>query len=184
VYELTGTARDWFVYYSSAIQFHRNRNGHFFVTADRDLLSELQSGVRHQYWQRRRLVSVAGALRLVGRVMLACDLIYDDAGPNYSHQTSPYTVYCYLSPELAPSRIRLHRWVETHTSERRSLLEALEQSMHDRVVDLLKPVTTSPLRTPGIRTTRRWTESSTTSVPRSAARPRYSIRSPPLLSSL
>jgi hypothetical protein len=138
IYELTGAARDWFIYYSTTTKFHSNAKRHFFVTSDRALISESRSGRRQQYWQQRHVVSVAGAIRLAGRVMLAREAIYDEARANYRHHTSPYTFYFYLSPELAPSRIRLHRWVETQTSDDRRKLEALEQSMHDRVVDLLK----------------------------------------------
>jgi hypothetical protein len=70
--------------------------------------------------------------------MQARERIYDAAAPGYTHHVSVYSLYFYLAPELAPSRIRLHRWLDGRTIDSRRELEALEQSMHDRVVDLLK----------------------------------------------
>jgi hypothetical protein len=137
-YQLTGAAKDWFIYYSTATQFHRNARRHFFVTADAQLLSEWRRGPRQQYWQQRRIVTVSGALRLAGQVMLARQAVYDEATPNYRHYASPYTLYFYLAPDLAPSRIRLHRWLEEQATVVAREQEALEQSMHDRVVDLLR----------------------------------------------
>lgn len=136
-YELVGPAREWFTYYSTATKFHTNAKRHFFVTADSRLLSERRAGPRQGYWQRARVAPVAGALRLAGQVMLAQERIYDKGAP-YTSEASAHTLYFYLAPELAPSRIRLHRWLEGQTLQAGSELEALEQSMHDRVVDLLK----------------------------------------------
>jgi hypothetical protein len=136
-YELTDSAADWFIYYSTAAQFHHNARRHFFVTEDPRVMSEFRDGPRQQYWQQRRIVTIGGALRLAGQVMLAREEVYDEATPSYRHHASSYTVYFYLAPELAPSRIRLHRWLEGQAVADREQ-EALEQSMHDRVVDLLK----------------------------------------------
>jgi hypothetical protein len=138
-YGFHGTDREWFIYYSATTKFHTNAKRHFFVTADQRLLSEVRNGPRQQYWRRGRVISVGGALRLAGEVMQAQERIYDAAAaPGYTHRVSVYTLYSYLAPELAPSRIRLHRWLEGRTIDTRPELEALEQSMHDRVVDLLK----------------------------------------------
>jgi hypothetical protein len=136
-YGFQGDERDWFVYYSTTTKFHTNAKRHFFVTADPRLLSG-RDGPRQQYWQRGPVVSVGGGLRLAGEVMQAQERIYDAAARGYTHRASVYTLYSYLAPELAPSRIRLHRWLEARTIDVGRELEALEQSMHDRVVDLLK----------------------------------------------
>jgi hypothetical protein len=137
-YGFKGAEREWFIYYSTTTKFHTSAKRHFFVTADERLLSELRHGPRQRYWQRGRVVSVGGALRLAGEVMRAQERIYDAAAPGYTHRVSAYTLYFYLGPELAPSRIRLHRWLDGRTVDAGRELEALEQSMHDRVVDLLK----------------------------------------------
>jgi hypothetical protein len=137
-YGFEGAEREWFIYYSTTTKFHTSTKRHFFVTADQRLLSELRDGPRQRFWQRGRIVSVGGALRLAGEVMLAHERIYDQAAPHYAHRVSVYTLYFFLGPELAPSRIRLHRWLEARTLDAGLELEALEQSMHDRVVDLLK----------------------------------------------
>jgi hypothetical protein len=137
-YGLEGAAREWFIYYSTTTKFHTNVRRHFFVTADQRLLSEWREGPRQDYWRRGRVVPVAGALRLAGEVMLAQQRVYDEARQGYTHRVSAYTLYFYLAPELAPSRIRLHRWLETETLDAGRELEALAQSMHERVVDLLK----------------------------------------------
>ena len=137
-YAFEGTERDWFVYYSTTTKFHTNAKRHFFVTADPRLLSEVRDGPRQQYWRRGRVVSVGGALRLAGEVMQAQERTYDAAAPGYTRRVSVYTLYFFLAPELAPSRIRLHRWLEGRTIDAKREMEALEQSMHDRVVDLLK----------------------------------------------
>lgn len=137
-YGFKGAEREWFIYYSTATKFHTSAKRHFFVTADQRLLSELRDGPRQRYWQRGRVVSIAGALRLAGEVMRAQERIYDAAAPGYTHRVTVYTLYFYLGPELAPSRIRLHRWLDGRTVDAGRELEALEQSMHDRVVDLLK----------------------------------------------
>ena len=137
-YGFNGAEREWFIYYSTATKFHTSAKRHFFVTADQRLFSELCDGPRQLYWQRGRVISVGRALRLAGEVMCAQERIYDAAAPGYTHSVSVYTLYFYLGPELAPSRIRLHRWLDGRTVDAARELEALEQSMHDRVVDLLK----------------------------------------------
>lgn len=137
-FELTGDDRDWFLYYSTTTKFHVNKRRHFFVTADDRLLSELLGGRRQAYWQRNRVVSVHSALAFAGRAMRAREAIYHEAEPGYTNQASPFGLYFYLGPDLAPSRIRLHRWLETQALPDARELEALEQSMHDRVIDLLK----------------------------------------------
>jgi hypothetical protein len=66
-YGFQGAERDWFVYYSTTTKFHTNAKRHFFVTADQRLLSEVRDGPRQQYWRRRRVTSVGGALRLAAQ---------------------------------------------------------------------------------------------------------------------
>jgi hypothetical protein len=137
-YGFKGADRAWFIYYSTTTTFHTGAERHFFVTADQRLLSELREGPRQRSWQCGRVVSVGRALRLAGEVMQAQERIYDAAGPGYTHRVSAYTLYFRLGPQLAPSRIRLHRWLDGRDDDAGLELEALEQSMHDRVVDLLK----------------------------------------------
>lgn len=139
IYELRGNERDWFMYYSTTTKFHLNARRHFYVTADRRLLNELREGTRQKQWQRGRVVSVPGALAIAGRAMRASERIYYQAESGYTAHVSPHAFYFYLGPDLAPSRIRLHRWLDAHTDSAGAIdLMALEQSMHDRVIDLLK----------------------------------------------
>lgn len=138
-YELHDEARDWLIYYSTATTFHCNARRHFFVTADRRLRDELRGGDRQRRWQQSRVTTIPGALALAGRAMRASERIYYRAQPHYGLQrTTPYSVYFYLGSDLAPSRIRLSRWLEGQDHSESAEQGELEQSMHDRVTDLLR----------------------------------------------
>lgn len=136
---LSGEDREWFLYYETATWFHRNSKRHFYVTADDRLLEELKNAAHGDWWGGRRIATVRGALELVGWLMRTRDDIYLDARPAYMRHSSNYDFYFYVAHELAPHRVRLHRWLETHEATRQARdLQDLEQSIHARSVDLLK----------------------------------------------
>jgi hypothetical protein len=136
---LEGAEREWFLYYEAVTWYHRNSSRHLFVTADRRLLRELAASPTDGPWANRRIITVLKALELVGLVMRSRDLIYLEAEGNYTRSTSAYTYYFELSYALAPARVRLRRWLdEADSTLPREELADLEQSMFDRVGDLLR----------------------------------------------
>jgi hypothetical protein len=135
----TGEERGWFLYYETVTWFHRNSKRHFYVTADPQLLSELEGSCRGGWWDRRRIVTVRSALRLAGWLMRSRNTVYLEAGSNYKLHASNFDLYSHVGNALAPSRVRLHRWLQADTTtESAGQFHDLEQSMHMRVVDLLK----------------------------------------------
>jgi hypothetical protein len=135
---LTGAEREWFLYYETTTWFHRNSGRHFFVTADLQLLDELKTKARRDLWSRRNIISVRDAFRMLGWVMRRQDKIYLDARQNYTLTTSNYDYYLEMGFWLAPDQLRLRHWVRDQSDEVFSPEGDLVQSIHARLVDLLK----------------------------------------------
>lgn len=136
---LNGEQREWFLYYETVTWFHRNSKRHFYVTSDEQLLSELRNSARENWWGGRRIITVRAALHFVGWLMRSRNTIYLDVRPNYTRSSRNYDFYSFTGHYLAPSRVRLHRWLENQADRaRRDDLESLEQSMAARVDDLLR----------------------------------------------
>lgn len=134
-----GAEREWFLYYEALTWYHRASSRHLFVTADRRLLRELNASPTDGHWANRRIITVRKALELAGLVMRSRDLIYLTAQGNYSCVTRSYTFYFELAYALAPSRVRLHRWLaEADDTLPLEDLGDLEQSIFGRVGDLLR----------------------------------------------
>lgn len=113
--EFKGAERDWFIYYSTTTKLHTNVKRHFFVTAEQRLLSELREVPRQQYWQRGRVVSVGADCGSPAKSCAPRSASTMRLPPATTHGVSVYSLNCYLGPELAPSRVRLHRWLEGRT---------------------------------------------------------------------
>jgi hypothetical protein len=136
---LTGGRREWFLYYEAVTWYHRNSGRHFFVTADRRLLRELNAAESAGNWRDRRIVSISQALRFVGLLMVSRNTLYLEARNGYTRTADPYNLYFELAYALAPSRVRLHSWLKDAPSDLPlAELEELEQSVYGRVMDLLR----------------------------------------------
>jgi hypothetical protein len=136
---LDGPEREWFLYYETTTWFNRNTRRRFFVTADSCLLGELRAKERHGLWSGRNIIDMRHAFKMLGWVMRRRDMIYLEAQPGYTSTTSNYAYCLDVAFWLAPDQLRLRHWAHDRSEDaRESPLWDLVQSVHARLVDLLK----------------------------------------------
>jgi hypothetical protein len=126
---LTGRRREHFLYYERAAAFHRFAKRHFFVSDEANRLNA-EPGRRRGF----PVVNVRTALSLLGWLMRRRGS-QNLAGHRGS--ISNYTAYMLLATSLFVNRLRLAQ-AHTKTSLLDTSLSELQNSMHYRVIDLLK----------------------------------------------
>jgi hypothetical protein len=140
-YEMTERQSEWLIHYGQVTSFHYHARRHLFVTADRQLLRGREEGPFKQTWRRHGVFSVYQAIALVGALMRIYGRTYDHVEPNYQHYLTNYTVCSHLAGAAMPNRLRLIRhWLQVEGKEpsRENEMQRLQQSLHDRAMDLLR----------------------------------------------
>jgi hypothetical protein len=140
---LTGSDRDWFIYYGALAHFSDQHGWHFLVTSDSRLLKESEEKTGWLRRGRHRIASVGWALVLAGHAMKAHrEVIYESPQPGHTIYTSGNSMYDYLARDLISSRPRIFKAMkkrgEPADEFHRSKREALCVSVFDRAADLLR----------------------------------------------
>jgi hypothetical protein len=137
-YDLTGNKRDRLLRYGPALAFHRNSKRHFFVCADRKLLSERGKSPFKNIW--KGVFSVRESLAMVGAALRPYGRIYEEADQGYSLGITNYTARTDLAVAALLNRRRIFQWLaqQDPQDERVQEMQPLEQSLHLRATELLR----------------------------------------------